>query len=285
MRRWNRLIVLLVSISSACRAGPATRPFPGVVYREEVRPSPPLRLFIVNIDLGQAELKLKVAREPLPDLTGPWNCLLRPTSELAAQERLAVAVNGDFFAARDKIRVGSRDFAYYRNNRAYPIGPAVSDGVVWNKGKGEWCALVVRKSGKVTIGSAQTLPEDAEQVVGGNMLLVVDGKAAAGDKTLAPRTAAGIDRAGKRLILLVVDGRREGWSVGMTTGELAQEMVKLGCWNAINLDGGGSTTLVIRDPGSGRMEVVNRPSDGNDLPIPLSVERSVANVLGVKVEP
>jgi exopolysaccharide biosynthesis protein len=278
------MILLLVSICPACRAAPATRPCAGVSYREEIRQSPPMRLFMVSIDLAQSGLRLQVAREPLAEQASPWNCLLRPTSELAAREGFAVAVNGDFFAARDKMRFGGRDFAYFRNNHAYTIGPAMSGGVLWNKGKKEWCALVVHKSGKVSIGSALPLPEDAEQVVGGNMLLVVNGKAVAGDKMLAPRTAAGLDREGKRLILLVVDGRRQGWSVGMTTGELAQEMMKLGCWNAINLDGGGSTTLAMRDLGSGRMEVVNRPSDGNDLPIPLSMERSVANVLGVKME-
>jgi exopolysaccharide biosynthesis protein len=62
----------------------------------------------------------------------------------------------------------------------------------------------------------------------------------------------------------------------MTGTEMGREMQRLGCVNAINLDGGGSTTLVIREPDSGEEKVINRPSDGH--------ERSVADVLGVTVQ-
>ncbi len=62
----------------------------------------------------------------------------------------------------------------------------------------------------------------------------------------------------------------------MSLGELSDELVRLGCVAAINLDGGGSTTLVYRNPESKRLEVRNSPSDTR--------ERSVADVLGVTVQ-
>jgi exopolysaccharide biosynthesis protein len=59
----------------------------------------------------------------------------------------------------------------------------------------------------------------------------------------------------------------------MSYAELSQEMIRLGCREALNLDGGGSTAMVIRDPRSKEQRVINEPSDGR--------ERAVACVLGV----
>lgn len=86
-----------------------------------------------------------------------------------------------------------------------------------------------------------------------------------------PRTAVGVDRDTTTLFLLVVDGRQEGWSAGMTLVELADYMIGMGCFHAANFDGGGSTALVVRD------SLVNRPSDKTG-------ERPVANALAVVAE-
>jgi hypothetical protein len=69
-----------------------------------------------------------------------------------------------------------------------------------------------------------------------------------------PRTLVGV-RPDGTLLLVTVDGRAPGWSVGMTLGEAARLMRSLGAWDALNLDGGGSSTMTVRG------EVVNRPSD------------------------
>jgi exopolysaccharide biosynthesis protein len=69
-----------------------------------------------------------------------------------------------------------------------------------------------------------------------------------------PRTAIGRREDG-RLILVTVDGRQPQKSVGMTIEELAKLMLELGCREALNLDGGGSTTMVIKN------RIVNSPSD------------------------
>ena len=76
-----------------------------------------------------------------------------------------------------------------------------------------------------------------------------------------PRTAVG-QRADGKIVLLAVDGRRSGYSVGMTNWELAQAMVRLGCVTASALDAGGSTTMAFDG------KLLNRPSDpGGERPV------------------
>jgi exopolysaccharide biosynthesis protein len=69
-----------------------------------------------------------------------------------------------------------------------------------------------------------------------------------------PRTLAGV-RPDGRLLLVTVDGRRPGWSAGMTLYEAARLMISLGARDAINLDGGGSSAMTVGG------ELVSRPSD------------------------
>jgi exopolysaccharide biosynthesis protein len=69
-----------------------------------------------------------------------------------------------------------------------------------------------------------------------------------------PRTAVGFSRDSSTLYIFTVDGRSPT-SVGMTLVELADVMRRLGAWQAMNFDGGGSTTMVVKDV------VVNAPSD------------------------
>ncbi|MDW8108911.1 MAG: phosphodiester glycosidase family protein [Candidatus Kryptonium sp.] len=80
-----------------------------------------------------------------------------------------------------------------------------------------------------------------------------------------PRTAIGFSRDSTKIYFITVDGRQAS-SVGMTLDELANFMLTLGIWHAVNLDGGGSTTMVVRG------KVVNSPSDATG-------ERSVSNAI------
>jgi exopolysaccharide biosynthesis protein len=90
-----------------------------------------------------------------------------------------------------------------------------------------------------------------------------------------PRTAAGVASDGKRLILTVVDGRQRPYSDGMSLRELAVLLRALGARDAINLDGGGSTTFVYADPNSGgALRIGNRPSDAGG-------ERAVGDALAI----
>lgn len=87
-----------------------------------------------------------------------------------------------------------------------------------------------------------------------------------------PRTAIGW-RADGTLLLVTVDGRQPQKSVGMTLAELAALMRELGCEAALNLDGGGSTTMVVKQ------KIVNSPSDRNGDP---AGERPVSDALLIK---
>ncbi|MFE7119634.1 phosphodiester glycosidase family protein [Streptomyces sp. NPDC057654] len=85
--------------------------------------------------------------------------------------------------------------------------------------------------------------------------------------TAAVRTSAGIGDRGRRLYLLALDGAAE-YRSGLTVGELASVMRELGADDAVNLDGGGSTTLVTRGAGEDGSRVRNHPSGGAERPVP-----------------
>ena len=71
-----------------------------------------------------------------------------------------------------------------------------------------------------------------------------------------PRTGVGYSEDEKTLFLVVVDGRQPGFSIGVSLYELADIMINLGCYQAVNFDGGGSSCMVVRN------EVASSPSDG-----------------------
>ncbi|HEY0450051.1 phosphodiester glycosidase family protein [Actinophytocola sp.] len=127
----------------------------------------------------------------------------------------------------------------------------------------------------------------------GRQLLVVDGvaqKASQGNNVpAAPRTALGFSKDGKRMFLLTADGRQSAFAEGLGLDELAAMMVDLGAYSAVNLDGGGSTTIVAREPGSATTQVENRPSDGGERPVPnglaLFAPKGSGKLRGFWVEP
>lgn len=108
----------------------------------------------------------------------------------------------------------------------------------------------------------ETTPDlkDAMTAIGGGPTLIRNGKAGqwSGFQLRHPRSALGWNK--DHIFLVEVDGRQSNLSVGMTLPELTDYMVKLGCENAINLDGGGSATLWV----SGN--VMNSPSEGQERP-------------------
>lgn len=78
----------------------------------------------------------------------------------------------------------------------------------------------------------------------------------------APRTAVGIKADGS-IVFYVIDGRQKGYSTGVQIKTLAKRMAELGCVDAINLDGGGSTAIAGVFPSSSEYSVINSPSDGS----------------------
>jgi hypothetical protein len=113
-------------------------------------------------------------------------------------------------------------------------------------------------------GSPRVAVSGSEVLASGGRALDVD------DTELHPRTAVGIDTDTGRVLLLVVDGRQES-SSGYTLRQLADVMVSLGADEVLNLDGGGSSTMVTKQP-SGDVGVVNSPSDGGQRPVPEGLE-------------
>jgi exopolysaccharide biosynthesis protein len=115
-------------------------------------------------------------------------------------------------------------------------------------------------------GSAVTLEwtlgrTNVWDAMGGSPILVENGARAVGTCTTSfcssrnPRTGVGVTGDG-RILMVVVDGRQPRWSVGVTLPKFAAIFRKLGAVTALNLDGGGSSTMVVRG------DVVNRPSIG-----------------------
>lgn len=124
--------------------------------------------------------------------------------------------------------------------------------------------------------------------VAGNVQLVKEGKIDTTDDGAAhPRTAVGFSRDGKKMFLVTVDGRQQD-SRGMTYLELATLLRDEGAWTAINLDGGGSTTMVSRPLGEERIAVVNSPSDGTERPVPNGIglwsEAKTGKLKGFRIE-
>lgn len=105
----------------------------------------------------------------------------------------------------------------------------------------------------------------AEDILGAGPRIVAEGKVAVSDEGFAhaavrhPRTAVAVTGRGT-ILLVTVDGRQAS-SIGMRLDELAAELTALGAREAVNLDGGGSTTMVVR----GRIR--NSPSDGQERPV------------------
>ena len=98
--------------------------------------------------------------------------------------------------------------------------------------------------------------------------LVTNGKPDFEDEAAAPRTAIGIKADGS-IIFYTIDGRQSGYSYGVRKETLARRLIELGCVEAVNLDGGGSTTMGATLPGTTSFKVINSPSD--------SGQRSCAN--------
>jgi exopolysaccharide biosynthesis protein len=217
-----------------------------------------------------------------------------PVTKIAQRDGLAIAVNGNLFQAKDYQSIMGHKFYYFEGNWAKVSGWAMSDGTAYSPGpvaRG-FPSFVVNDRGEIRFGSFERLPADVRQVVSGVFQIVTNGQITVYDDppvtegidAPAPHTVVGVDRSGKKLILFVVDGRRPDYSVGMQMHRIAEQLVSRGVWNALVLDGGGSSTFAMRDE-NGKVNLVNHPSDGHDFPMGVSIERSVANALGVIIDP
>lgn len=117
--------------------------------------------------------------------------------------------------------------------------------------------------------------EKIQTAISGGAILVKNGEIPTFSSNISgthPRTAIGLSKDGNSLFLITVDGRQKK-SIGMTQTELAEFLIEKGIYTAINLDGGGSTTMVAQKLGDTALSIVNLPSSGT--------LRKVTNALGV----
>ena len=284
----NPCVFLLLALATFLRAEtpvsqPTTQPTPYKLERFS-KDDPTWEGWVVRIDLTDPKLQVAIGTGgPDPDGNGPWETILTPTTKIAKAHDFDLAINTVFFMNERKGRPATVKYA--EGDAAASTALIASDGkIITQRRTGS--PILFDKNNIASIGTLNVVPPDSQAVVAGNTQIVFRGKPVdiqpGGER--APRTAIGTADMGKTLILFVIDGRRESWSVGMTMHELAQTMADLGCDHAVNMDGGGSTTLVAKRPTDTgpTWQTVNTPSDGSQLPIPLSIERPVPYVLGFR---
>ena len=287
LQAWPCAVLLLLcgAVFAKPPRATVTQPFDGVTFTQELRDDPPLRLYWVQVDLDNPRIHLRVCRGgAAPTGLGDWETTLLPVSKIAQREHLDVAVNGNYFAPKDtKILFGTM-IPYFDGNPAKCVGWTVCDGQILSLHPLglDFSTLVINRGGRAFIRRLVAPPAGAWGAVSG-IAVLQDGRNVGSDLAPAPRTAVGLDSDAKQLTLFTVDGRRPGYSMGLSLKQLADEMRKLGCTSAISLDGGGSSTLVIRR--HQYWAPVNTPSDGHQLAVPLCIERPVADALGIVVDP
>jgi hypothetical protein len=194
----------------------------------------------------------------------------RTTSQFLDEYNLQVAINANFFAPCCTAAPEPKDL----------IGLAVSNGNIVSPNEG-LTSLLLTEDNRARI-ELTTPGEDLSNIftaVSAGPRLLNNGNI---DVPLIPpdsfsdfnpRTAVGISEDGKYLILMTIDGRQRGVSEGATLYQTAEWLLRLGSFHGLNLDGGGSTTMV-REGAGGIPIVLNIPSGGG-------IERFNGNNFGV----
>jgi hypothetical protein len=248
--------------------------YPGVVYNREVRNTPrPMVIHVVAVNLAEDGVDVLVTPgDPGAEL--PLKA--RTTSQFLAEYDLQVAVNGDGFDPWYDNSI----LSYYPHSGdpVDVIGYAASKGKVYSYPTDDEPTIYISNRKRASLYKPIGKMESA---ISGNALLLDKGRVApAPGGEAQPRTALGIAKNDKQLILVVVDGRQPGYSQGATLAELAQILKDHGAHHAINLDGGGSSTMVV-EGALGRPSLLNSPVN-HRLP---GLQRAVGNHLGIYAEP
>ncbi|MBQ8387895.1 MAG: phosphodiester glycosidase family protein [Clostridia bacterium] len=227
----------------------------GVVYEEYLyRDSQglPVRSYILTVAPGAASFATSMPG----DLNETGQVSNIPRQVYAAQrngKNVIAGINADFFA------MGGTNVM---------SGLCIKDGILLHKGSNDWFGIT--KDGEPVIERSANY-EKYE----GNLITAVGGigillrndaplDISSSNTTRAPRTVVGIKPDGT-VVLCVVDGRQPELSNGATLADMAELMASLGCRDAINLDGGGSSTFVLCE--DGKIDVKNSPSDGTPRPV------------------
>ena len=234
------------------------------VYEYQELSSPrPLRIHKVNVNLSSNKVEFKnYFVQPVASPNGGEAELIHP-SDLAFSGGFSVGINSCLWAT---LPDGTANIGGLCQSGANQISPPT----------GVYYSFVINNSGSGTIAQMSTSVSYPVLLgVGGFGGLVTGGIIVSplDNTTLAPRTAIGLDRAEKELVMMVIDGRQPGISEGVTQRELANMFAANGCFTAMNLDGGGSSVIIIDN------QIKNIPSDvAQGFGI-----RKIPNMLGFKV--
>ncbi len=202
------------------------------------------------------------------------------TSTFLKRTSCQVAINASYFWpfwSRHPLDFYPRD-----GDRVTAVGSYVSQGHEFGKVSPRYPSLYFDDSGKPTFRALNRPLAD----ISGDFMVLQEGKVPAtshfGEKQLdiQPRTAIGLSKDEKHMILLVVDGRQPGRSEGLSLAELGQVMKSLGAEDALNLNGEGSETMVAQGA-DGKPTFLNEPVD---MYLP-GRERVVATHLGIHARP
>lgn len=232
----------------------------GLEYRlQELREPRPNRVHVLCVDLANKEIQPAVVIAADPDGDGPAEAALINPLKLASDRSVLAFVNTNPWDSFPDI-TGEKNRGWFEGQPVDIHGLAVSGGQVRSPVHPSAPSVWVNWRRRVFMGDR---PEDrpvAEAMAGFQQIVREGAVVASSGGDLHPRTAIGIDRNGIVMWLVVVDGRQEQYSEGMSVYELGRLMLDLGCWNAMNMDGGGSSIMGLVEAG-GRLGVVNSPSD------------------------
>lgn len=269
-----RLDGRLPSDADAWLAPATTRlsaPVAGVWVHEIHTARGPWALYLAEIDATRCELALQVVQAEARERGERGR---ERVSEMARRsaEPILVAVNGDFFTPEGQPLGPERVDGRVTSARSRP-------GLTWRDGSVD--RLEIRSTAEPAGVSGRGSPPDFVEMIGGFPELLDQGRRV-GDlgittnpgfaATRHPRTAVGWDPQRRRLWLVVVDGRQPGVSEGMSLPELTELLEALGATEALNLDGGGSSVMLVGT------RIINQPADATG-------ERAVVNGLALTYNP
>jgi Phosphodiester glycosidase len=253
----------------------------GVDYETATVPSNPTaagapttsRAYVARIDLKAPGIAF---------ITTPHSGVLNTTAETISQfavgQRVRLAINANFFAPCCNAAAEPKTVIGLLVSRGVVVSPPTSDPL-----QSEAVLAISRENHAVIAQAPEVHLNNVFTAVAGSAIIVRDGEDVSasspneGDPTNPnPRTLVGLSADGRFLYLAVIDGRVAGYSTGTTNAQSAALMLALGCYSALNLDGGGSTEMVRADE-LGVPYIVNNPSGG--------AERFDAAALGVYALP
>lgn len=263
--------------------------FQGIAYKREIRSTPrPFIIHILTVDLTAPGVKVLVTPGESTSKTvqvsgekASTEIAARTTSEFLKEFKLQLAINGGFFYPFREVTPW--DYYPRSGDRANVVGRAISNGSSYSPHESHVPTLCFNSSKggyRVQIASGRDCPKGTVHAVSGNHLLIEQGNPVGltldehdTDRPYS-RVAVASDRAGEKLWFVAIDGKQPLYSEGATIAELTNIIVELGAHWAINLDGGGSTTVVAATPSG--PTVLNAPTH-TKLPMR---ERPVANHIG-----